>query len=265
MRWATAIVHCGSAAIAAASSTTVSLAHIEELAAVAPLHNRPALEARARAREALPDAPHVAVSDSDFHRTLPDEASPYALPAALGAVIRLGFHGLAVQSVSRARGRGARSSSAISAAAARSPRSGTAAPSTRRWDTPRSRARRWPPAQARSTPARFFICSASRFTVDELDRIAQRGVRPAALGGLDDPLGFAHFTYRLAKAVAAMATALGGIDVLAFSGGVGENRGDVREAVAGRLRHLGDFRVEAVPAREEIVIARAVRALLAHD
>ena len=74
--------------------------HIEEGAEVAPLHNRPALEALARAREALPDVPHVAVSDSDFHRTISDEARRYALPAELGAVMRLGFHGLAVQSVS---------------------------------------------------------------------------------------------------------------------------------------------------------------------
>jgi acetate kinase len=59
-----------------------------------------------------------------------------------------------------------------------------------------------------------------------------------------------------------MATALGGIDVLAFSGGVGENRADVRGAIAERLRFLGDFAVEVVSAREELVIARAVRALI---
>ena len=57
--------------------------------------------------------------------------------------------------------------------------------------------------------------------------------------------------------------ALGGLDVLAFSGGVGENRADVRDAIAGRLEHLGEFAVEVVPAREELVIAREVRDLLA--
>ena len=60
-----------------------------------------------------------------------------------------------------------------------------------------------------------------------------------------------------------MAVALGGVDVLAFSGGVGENRADVREAVVGAARFLGELRVEVVPAREELVIARSVRALLA--
>jgi acetate kinase len=62
-----------------------------------------------------------------------------------------------------------------------------------------------------------------------------------------------------------MAVALGGLDLLAFSGGVGENRADVREAVAKRLRHLGAFEVEVVPAHEDEVIARAVRDLLDRD
>ena len=56
--------------------------------------------------------------------------------------------------------------------------------------------------------------------------------------------------------------ALGGLDVLAFSGGVGENRDDVRAAIAERLALLGEFRVEVVPAREELVIADEVRACL---
>jgi acetate kinase len=59
-----------------------------------------------------------------------------------------------------------------------------------------------------------------------------------------------------------MAAALGGIDVLAFSGGVGENRGDVRDAVSGRLGFLGCFAVEVLPAREDMIVARHVRALL---
>jgi acetate kinase len=59
-----------------------------------------------------------------------------------------------------------------------------------------------------------------------------------------------------------MAAALGGLDVLAFSGGVGEHRVDVREAISERLRFLGDFGVEVVPAREELVIASAVSGLL---
>jgi acetate kinase len=43
---------------------------------------------------------------------------------------------------------------------------------------------------------------------------------------------------------------------------VGENRPDVREAVAARLRFAGAFAVEVVPAREDVIIARDVRRLL---
>jgi acetate kinase len=71
------------------------------------------------------------------------------------------------------------------------------------------------------------------------------------------------YTYRIAVAVAHMATALGGLDLLTFSGGVGENREDVRAAVAERANFLGEFRVEVVPACEELVIAEAVERLLA--
>jgi acetate kinase len=98
--------------------------------------------------------------------------------------------------------------------------------------------------------------------VDELDRVLNEESGLAALGGLDDEFAFSHFTFHVAQAVAAMAVPLGGLDALAFSGGIGENRADVRDAVAGRLRFLGDFRVEVVPAREDVVIARAVRAVL---
>jgi acetate kinase len=111
--------------------------------------------------------------------------------------------------------------------------------------------------------ALVYLLRERGLTVDELDRELEHESGLAALGGLDDELGFAVYTYRIAGAAAQMAMALGGLDVLAFSGGVGENRADVRDAVAARLRFVGEFRVEVVPAREELVIAAAVRELLA--
>jgi len=101
-----------------------------------------------------------------------------------------------------------------------------------------------------------------RLSPDEVDEALERHSGVHALGGLDSDLGFAVFVHRIAQAVAAMAVALGGVDVIAFSGGVGENRADVRDAVLERLRFLGRPRVEVVPAREDLVIARAVRHLL---
>ena len=93
------IVHLGGLELEAAVVDDRILAAIEAGAEVAPLHNRPALEALGRARAALPHVPHVAVSDSRFHRTIAPEARRYALPAHRGEIVRLGFHGLAVQDV----------------------------------------------------------------------------------------------------------------------------------------------------------------------
>src|SRR5207244_1008571 len=70
------------------------------LASLAPLHVSQAIAALDEARRALPNAPHVAVFDTAFHATLPDEAATYALPRHLRdeqGIRRYGFHGLSVQ------------------------------------------------------------------------------------------------------------------------------------------------------------------------
>jgi acetate kinase len=256
------IVHLGGSTIDAAVVDDSLLRSIEEGAEIAPLHNRPALEAIAEARQALPDVPHVAVSDSYFHRTIPREARTYAVPERLG-LVRLGFHGLAVEWV---------------AEQVRVPRlvvchlgggcSVTAVRDGRSVDTSMGfTPLEGVPMATRSGSvdpgALLYLIRSGRVTVDDLDHVLEHESGLAALGGLDEPLGLGVYTYRVAVAAGAMAVALGGLDAIAFSGGVGENRPDVREAVAERLRFLGDLRVEVVPVREELVIARRVRALLA--
>jgi acetate kinase len=92
------------------------------------------------------------------------------------------------------------------------------------------------------------------------------------------------YGYRIAQAVAAMAVALGGLDALVFTAGVGEHSARVRADVCRRLAHVGvamdtdvnlnvagDGAIEApssavkvrvVHSRQEVVVARAVRALV---
>jgi acetate kinase len=259
------IVHLGDLAMDAVLLEDSVLSHIEEGAAIAPLHNRPALEAVERARQALPDVPHVAVSDSHFHRTMTREASVYALPERWGgggSLVRIGFHGLAVSSV---------------AEQVRVPRlvvchlgggcSVTAVLEGRSVDTTMGYT---PldgvPMVTRSgsvDPGVLVYLARSGVTVEELDHGLNEESGLAALGGLDDDFARSYFAYRVSQAVAAMATALGGLDAVAFSGGIGENRADVRDAIMGRLRFLGAFRVEVVSPREDLVAARAVRSVLA--
>jgi acetate kinase len=239
---------------------------IRELTALAPLHNAPALEGIEEARLLLPAVPHVAVFDTAFHATIPTEAATYAVPARWRddwGIRRYGFHGLAVASV---------------AEQVRVPRlvvahlgggcSVTAVLHGRSVDTTMGfTPLEGVPMATRSGSvdpgALLYLLRERGLSVDDLDRALEHESGLAALGGLDDELGFGVYTYRIAQAVAAMAAALGGLDALAFSGGVGENREDVRDAVTERLCFLGDFRVEVVRAREDVVIARAVRALLA--
>lgn len=259
------VVHGGARFLEATVIDDQVVAAIEELRPLAPLHNEPALHAIRDARAALPDVPHVAVFDTAFHASIPDEAATYAIPRRWRedwGVRRYGFHGLAVQSVV-AQVRAERlvvchlgggcsvtavlNGKSIDTSMGFSPLEGT-------------------PMATRSGSvdpgALLYLLKERGLTVDELDYALERESGLAALGGLEVPLAFAVYTYRIAAAVAQMAMALGGLDLLAFSGGVGENRAEVRAGVSDRLAFLGDFGVEVVPAREELVIAAAVRALL---
>jgi acetate kinase len=241
---------------------------IAELSTLAPLHNAPALAAIEDARRALPDAPHVAVFDTAFHATIPEEAATYAIPRRWRedwGIRRYGFHGLAVESIAeRVR------SERLVVCHLGGGCSVTAVLDGRSVDTTMGFSPlEGVPMATRSGSvdpgALIYLLREHGLSVDELDQTLEHESGLAALGGLDDPLGFAVYTYRVAQAAAAMAVGLGGLDALAFSGGVGENRADVRDAVVAGLRFFGDFLVEVVPAREDVVIARAVRDLLGRD
>jgi acetate kinase len=239
-------------------------AAIDELSHIAPLHNTPALKAIREARAALPDVPHVAVFDTAFHSTIPQEASTYAIPQAWRdwGVRRYGFHGIAVQSVvSRL------DAERIVACHLGGGCSVTAVLNRRSVDTTMGfTPLEGVPMATRSGSvdpgALVYLLRERGLSVEELDAALEHESGLSALGELDNPLAFAVYTYRIAGAVAQMAMALGGIDLLAFSGGVGENRPDVRAAIVERLLFLGYFSVEVVSAREDLVIAHAVREAL---
>jgi acetate kinase len=245
---------------------------LEELATLAPLHNRRALEELRRAREALPDVPHVAVFDTAFHRTLPEAASTYAIPERWRDewdVHRYGFHGISVQWVASQvdaerlvvchLGGGCSVTAVLAGCSVDttmgfSPLEGV-------------------PMATRSgsvDPAALLYLLRERLLTEEelADALEhESGLAGLSGGGSGDvreasPLALDVFVHRVAAAVAAMAAACGGIDVLAFTGGIGEHAEDVRARIVERVRFLGSFRVEVVAAREELVIAAETRRLL---
>jgi acetate kinase len=245
---------------------------IEELSVLAPLHNERALEGIRRAQEALPGVPNVAVFDTAFHRTMPRAAATYAIPARWREewdVHRYGFHGISVQwvvsqveaerlvvchlgggcSITAVRG-----GHSVDTTMGFSPLEGV-------------------PMATRSGSvdpgALVYLLREELLTLEELEQALEHesGLAGLSDGGSGDVreasrLALDVFVHRVAGAVAAMAAACGGIDVLAFTGGIGEHAADVRARIVDRARFLGDFRVEVVPAREELVIATETRRVL---
>ncbi len=117
--------------------------------------------------------------------------------------------------------------------------------------------------------ALLYLLRKRLLTEDELaDGLEhESGLAGLSGGGSGDvreaaPLALDVFVHRVAAAVAAMAAACGGLEVLAFTGGIGEHAEDVRDRIVERVRFLGDFRVEVVASREELVIAAETRRLL---
>ena len=97
------VVHGGSIFDRATLVTVEVEEQIDELSALAPLHNPANLQGIRAARKALPHVPHVAVFDTAFHQTLPAAAYTYAIDAELAEkhrVRRYGFHGTSHKYVS---------------------------------------------------------------------------------------------------------------------------------------------------------------------
>jgi acetate kinase len=112
-------------------------------------------------------------------------------------------------------------------------------------------------------------------SLDELDALLEHESGLLGLSGIsgdvkqllasEDPaaaLALRVFAYRVGGAVGSMAVALGGLDALVFTAGIGEHAQPVRDAICARLEFLRPFDVVVVEAREDVVAARAARAVL---
>jgi acetate kinase len=246
------------------------VAELERLVELAPLHNAPALRALREARETLPAVPHVALFDTAFHATMPEVAASYAVPASLG-LRRYGFHGLAVRSVAEqvpvARLVVCHLGGGCSVTAVLDGRSvETSMGFTPLEGVPMA-------TRSGSVDPGAVLHVARSLGIDEVGRILENESGLLGVSGVSgdvreleaDPRGaFALdlLAYRVAQAVAGCAVALGGVDVVAFSGGIGEHSERVRSAIVTRLAFLEPFEVRVVEAREDLVAARETRRLL---
>jgi acetate kinase len=279
-----------------------------ELADLAPLHQPKSLAGLDALSRALPDVPAVACFDTAFHATLPDAAATYALPGELNRrfeLRRYGFHGLSHSYASRrAAELAGRSDLRVVTCHLGAGASLAAVLNSRSVDTTMG-----------FTPLEGLVMATRSGSVDpglvvwllERERMTEKELA-AALEHESGLLGLAGtadmrevlardddsarvaldvYVHRLRAGIAAMAASLGGLDVLVFTGGVGENAPEVRRRAADGLAFLGvelderrnlaaerdaDIGAEGavvrsfvVAAREDLEIARQVRELLGAD
>ncbi len=303
------VVHGGSEFTGPVLIDRQVLARIEALSDLAPLHQPRAVAGIRAVRQVLPAVPAVACFDTAFHAGLPPAAATYALPAAWNSrfgLRRYGFHGLSHAYASR-RAAQLTGGSRIVTCHLGAGASLAAVLHGRCVDTTMG-----------FTPVEGLVMATRSGSVDPglIAWLAQRGglsadeiadglehrsglaglagsgdmrdVRAAAdAGDKSAVLAIGVYEHRLRREIAAMAAAMNGLDVLVFTGGVGEHDRRTRAGAAGGLGFLGvavdpeknraasgdaDISADAaavrtlrIAAREDIEIARQARATLTDD
>jgi acetate kinase len=238
---------------------------IEDLSALAPLHNPANLEGIRVARKLFPRLPQVAVFDTAFHATVPERAHLYAVPTSWRedhGVRRYGFHGTSHAYVSRKAaemlGRSPKEVNVIVAHLGNGA-SVTAVERGRSIDTSMgltpleglvmgTRSGDIDPAiifhMHRQTGASFADLDAAlnkeSGMVALTGQIDMRAVESAATSGdRSAQIALEIYCYRIRKYIGSYIAALGGADAIAFTAGVGENSAEVRAGALGSLVALG--------------------------
>lgn len=268
------VVHGGARFFAPTLIDDLIEINIEDLSVLAPLHNPGAVAGIRAGRRAFADVPHVAIFDTAFHQTLPAPAYTYAIDRALAEryrIRRYGFHGTSHKYVSEQAalfldrplselrqivfhlGNGA---------------SVTAIDGGRSVETSMG-----------MTPLEGLVMGTRSGDIDpaivlHLDRVAQMDIQAldtmlnkksglTGLAGRSDmrdilagvdageeaaTLAFDVYIHRLRAYVGSYIVQLGGVDVISFTAGVGENAARVRSEALATLGFLG---IEVDPARND--------------
>jgi acetate kinase len=305
------IVHGGSRFRQAVVVDDAVRKELGDLVDLAPLHQPKSLAALDAVSHALPGVPAVACFDTAFHATLPDAAATYALPGewrARWGVRRYGFHGLSHAWIAR------RAPVLIGAAPSAGPRivschlgagaslcaiAGGKSVDTTMGFTPLEGLVMATRSGSVDPGLVLWLLERGDVSLADMGRALEHESGLLGLSGTADMrevegranggdtgarLALGVYLHRLRAGVASMVAALGGLDVLAFTGGVGERSAEVRAKTAAGLAFLGvgvdAARNEAVEgdgdisseraakrtvvirAREDLEIAGQVRALL---
>jgi acetate kinase len=297
------VVHGGPHLLAHQLITPAVLTELQNCIHFAPLHIPTALRLITAAEKAYPQLPQFACFDTAFHATIPEVGSRFALPRPLfdEGIHRYGFHGLSYESIVRQLGADLPSRTVIahlgngaSLAAVKDGRS----VDTSMGLTPTGGI----PMATRSGDldpgVLLYLLRVKKMNADSLEHMLNResgltGVSAgksdmrdleSAIAGGDQKAQIAIeiFCTEIRKVIAAYAAVLGGLDMLVFSGGIGEHSVPVRSSVCNGLGFLGvslddasnqsnsstistkesTVSVRVVASQEDLQIARHSRALL---
>lgn len=241
-------------------------ATIRELQHLAPLHNPVNLLGIEAAQAAFPDLPHVAVFDTSFHQTMPERAFLYPIPYDYYekyGIRRYGFHGTSHRYVSAKAAEmlgkpiddlalvTAHLGNGCSAAAIR----GGQCMDTTMGLTPLEGLVMGTRCGDIDPSLHTHLCNTLNVSLDEVMDILNKGSGLLGLSGSSNDmrtliqketegdkraaLAIEVFCYRLAKSLASLCVAAGGLDTLIFTGGIGEHSAQIRARVIEQLVFLG--------------------------
>jgi acetate kinase len=281
------------------------VAALEKYVPLAPLHQPHNLTPIKALLARLPDLPQVACFDTSFHRTLPAVAQAFALPHSITdrGVLRYGFHGLSYEYIARVlpehTPRAAQGKTVVlhlgNGSSMCALQGGRSVASTMGFTAADGL-----PMGTRCgnlDPGVILYCidqlgmdarAVEKMIYQESGLLGVSGISSdmRALEASDDPRAKAAidlFVYRIGRELGSLAAALGGLDAIVFTAGIGENSRSLRERVCRDAAWLGvaldaeangrnatcistsGSRVSAhvIPTNEELMIARHTRELLA--
>jgi acetate kinase len=260
------VVHGGEKFNGSVLITQEMIEVMEQQSDLAPLHNPPNLKGIYAVQDVMPGTPQVGVFDTAFHQTMPDYAYMYGLPYAMYekyGIRRYGFHGTSHRYVSKRAceflgvpyesqriitahiGNGGsiaaiKNGKSIDTSMGLTPveglimgtRSGDVDPGVLSYIMEKERMG----AKGISTLLNKFSGVLGISGISSDMREIEAGVES---GNERAILAMNTYNYRIKKYVGAYAAALGGVDILVFTGGVGENQSSTREYVCENMEYMG--------------------------
>lgn len=276
------VVHGGAGLTAPCRLTDATIAAIEACVPLAPLHNPAHLVGIRAMAKLLPDLAQYASFDTGFHASNPEVALAYALPAAERArgIRRYGFHGISYAGLVRHLratvpaglpkrllglhlGNGASLCAMVD---------GVSVATTMGYSPLEGLTMG---TRSGSIDGNAVLRLAELHGIDGATRILNRESGLLGLGGSSDmralqaagtpEAGFAraHFAYWVQRHAGSMMAAMGGLDAIAFTGGIGENDAEMRAQILKGLAWAGQVPAYVVAAEEERTIAIEAQALMA--